>query len=62
MGTFDGYSITSGRVVTGTDPASGRSATELGVKLFENLEFHSHERHEKRNRQLGRVLNTARSA
>jgi hypothetical protein len=30
-GAFDDYSITSGRVVTGTNPASGRSATERGV-------------------------------
>src|SRR6201982_2440165 len=36
---FDDYSITSGRVVTGTNPASGRSATERGVKLFDNLEL-----------------------
>ena len=28
-----------GRVVTGTNPASGRSATERGVKLFDNLEL-----------------------
>ena len=28
-----GVSITSGCVVTGTNPASGRSATERGVKL-----------------------------
>src|SRR5215467_12475157 len=39
MGAFDDYSITSGRVVTGTNPASGRSATERGVKLFDNLEL-----------------------
>ena len=30
---------TSGRVLTGTNPASGRSATERGVKLFDNLEL-----------------------
>jgi D-lactate dehydratase len=36
VGAFDDYSITSGRVVTGTNPASGRSATERGVKLFDN--------------------------
>jgi D-lactate dehydratase len=39
MGAFDDYSITSGRVVTGTNPASGRSTTERGVKLFDNLEL-----------------------
>jgi D-lactate dehydratase len=33
-GAFDDYSITSGRVVTGTNPVSGRSATERGVKLL----------------------------
>jgi len=37
VGAFDDYSITSGRVVTGTNPASGRSAAERGVKLFDNL-------------------------
>ena len=36
---FDDYSITSGRVVTGTNPASGRSATERVVKVFDNLEL-----------------------
>src|SRR5262245_3517699 len=39
VGAFDDYSITSGRVVTGTNPASGRSTTERGVKLFDNLEL-----------------------
>jgi len=39
MGAFDDYSIASGRVVTGTDPASGRSACERGVKVFDNLEL-----------------------
>src|SRR5262249_46608539 len=34
MGAFDDYSITSGRVVTGTNPASARSTTERGVKSF----------------------------
>jgi putative intracellular protease/amidase len=38
-GAFDDYSITSGRVVTGTTPESGRSATERGVKVFDNLEL-----------------------
>src|SRR5215469_6862736 len=39
VGAFDDYSITSGRVVTGTNPESGRSATERGVKVFDNLEL-----------------------
>jgi putative intracellular protease/amidase len=39
VGAFDDYSISSGRVVTGTNPASGRSAAERGVKLFDNLEL-----------------------
>jgi D-lactate dehydratase len=39
MGAFDDYSITSGRVVTGTNPASGRSAAERGVKVFDNLDL-----------------------
>jgi len=39
VGAFDDYSITSGRLVTGTNPASGRSATERGVKVFDNLEL-----------------------
>jgi putative intracellular protease/amidase len=39
VGAFDDYSITCGRVVTGTNPASGRSAAERGVKLFDNLEL-----------------------
>ena len=38
VGAFDDYSITSGRVVTGTNPESGRSASERGVKVFDNLE------------------------
>jgi putative intracellular protease/amidase len=41
MGAFDDYSITSGRLVTGTNPASGRSAAERGVKMFDNLELSS---------------------
>jgi putative intracellular protease/amidase len=40
MGAFDDYSITSGRVVTGTNPASGRSAAERGVKVFDKLELY----------------------
>lgn len=39
IGAFDDYSISSGRVVTGTNPASSRSTTERGVKLFDNLEL-----------------------
>ena len=39
VGAFDDYSITCGRVVTGTNPESGRSATERGVKVFDNLEL-----------------------
>ena len=31
VGALDDYSITSGRVVTGTNPESGRSATERRV-------------------------------
>jgi D-lactate dehydratase len=34
---FDDYSITSGRVVTGTNPQSARSAAERAVKLFSTL-------------------------
>jgi D-lactate dehydratase len=39
IGAFDDYSITSGRVVTGNNPESGRSASERGVKVFDNLEL-----------------------
>jgi putative intracellular protease/amidase len=38
MGAFDDYSITSGRVVTGTNPASARSAAERAVKVFASLQ------------------------
>jgi putative intracellular protease/amidase len=41
VSAFDDYSITSGRVVTGTNSASGRSTAERGVKLFDNLELSS---------------------
>ncbi len=34
---FDDYSITSGRVVTGTNPASARSAAERVIRLFSSL-------------------------
>jgi putative intracellular protease/amidase len=37
MNAFDNYSITSGRVVTGTNPQSARSAAERTVKLFDTL-------------------------
>jgi putative intracellular protease/amidase len=37
MNAFDDYSITSGRVVTGTNPQSGRSAAERIVRLFDSL-------------------------
>jgi putative intracellular protease/amidase len=35
MSAFDDYSVTSGRVVTGTNPASARSAAERAVKAFD---------------------------
>jgi D-lactate dehydratase len=38
MGAFDDYSVTSGRVVTGTNPASARSAGERAVKVFASLQ------------------------
>jgi len=38
MGAFDDYSVTSGRVVTGTNPASARSAAERAVKAFASLQ------------------------
>ena len=34
---FDDYSVTSGRVVTGTNPASARSTAERVVTLFDRL-------------------------
>jgi len=37
MSAFDDYSITSGRVVTGTNPQSARSAGERVVRLFDTL-------------------------
>src|SRR5262245_4391403 len=39
MGAFDDYSVTSGRVVTGTNPASARSAAERAVKVFASLRW-----------------------
>ena len=38
MQAFDDYSITSGRVVTGTNPASARSAAERMVRAFATLQ------------------------
>ena len=37
MSAFDDYSITAGRLVTGTNPASARSAAERAVKAFDSL-------------------------
>jgi putative intracellular protease/amidase len=37
MGPLDDYSITSGRVATGTNPASARSAAERAVKVFDDI-------------------------
>jgi putative intracellular protease/amidase len=36
MNAFDDYSVTSGRLVTGTNPESGRSTAERIVRLFDN--------------------------
>jgi putative intracellular protease/amidase len=36
MNAFDDYSVTSDRVVTGTNPQSGRSTAERVVRLFDN--------------------------
>ena len=36
LSAFDDYSITSGRLVTGTNPESGRSTAERIVRLFDN--------------------------
>lgn len=38
MSAFDDYSITSGRIVTGTNPESARSTAERAVKLFDTLQ------------------------
>jgi len=35
MSAFDDYSVTSGRVVTGTNPASARSAAERAATAFD---------------------------
>jgi D-lactate dehydratase len=37
MHPFDDYSITAGRVITGANPASARSAAERALKAFDNL-------------------------
>jgi len=37
MSPFDDYSITAGRVTTGTNPASARSAAERAVKVFDRI-------------------------
>ena len=37
MNAFDDYSVTSGRVVTGTNPQSGRSTAERIVRVFDAL-------------------------
>ena len=36
MSAFDDYSVTSGRLITGTNPESGRSTAERIVRLFDN--------------------------
>lgn len=38
MHPFDDYSITAGRVVTGANPASARSAAERAAKAFDSLQ------------------------
>jgi len=38
MHPFDDYSITAGRVITGANPASARSAAERAVKAFNGLQ------------------------
>lgn len=37
MHPFDDYSITAGRVISGANPASARSAAERAVKAFDAL-------------------------
>ncbi len=36
MSAFDDYSVTAGRIVTGTNPASARSAAERTVRAFDS--------------------------
>jgi putative intracellular protease/amidase len=38
MGAFDDYSITCGRLTTGTNPASARSSAERAVAVFDSLQ------------------------
>jgi D-lactate dehydratase len=37
MNAFDDYSVTSGRIVTGTNPESGRSTAERIVRVFDSM-------------------------
>jgi putative intracellular protease/amidase len=37
MNAFDDYSVTSGRIVTGTNPQSGRSTAERIVRVFDSM-------------------------
>lgn len=37
MNAFDDYTVTSGRIVTGTNPQSARSAAERLVRLFDSI-------------------------
>ncbi len=36
MSAFDDYSVTAGRIITGTNPASARSTAERAVRVFDN--------------------------
>ncbi len=36
MSAFDDYSVSAGRIITGTNPASARSAAERTVRAFDN--------------------------
>ena len=36
MSAFDDYSVTAGRIITGVNPASARSAAERTVRVFDN--------------------------
>lgn len=36
MSAFDDYSVTAGRIITGTNPASARSTAERTVRAFDN--------------------------
>ena len=37
MSAFDDYSVTAGRIITGTNPASARSTAERTVRVFDDL-------------------------